>query len=131
MELVDKVKECIKVIISKNWRKSLNLNNGENPLYSLTHQLNDIKKNGIHLNAEESKILKETIEEFNWKAERFIQNIIEDICSREKLNQSSLNLQVGMQMKDKNLVDVRGRGTIIMWGEITLQGIAKALKRTD
>ena len=103
----------------------------ENPLYSLTHQLNDIKKNGIHLNAEESKILKETTEEFNWKAERFIQNIIEDICSREKLNQSSLNLQVGMQMKDKNLVDVRGRGTMIMWGEITLQGIAKALKRTD
>ena len=131
MELVDKVKECIKVIISKNWRKSLNLNNGENPLYSLTHQLNDIKKNGIHLNAEEIKILKETIEEFNWKAERFIQNIIEDICSREKLNQSSLNLQVGMQIKDKNLVDVRGRGTMIMWGEITLQGIAKALKRTD
>ena len=131
MELVDKVKECIKVIISKNWRKSLNLNNGENPLYSLTHQLNDIKKNGIHLNAEESKILKETIEEFNWKAERFIQNIIEDICSREKLNQSSLNFQVGMQMKDKNLVDVRGRGTMIMWEEITLQGIAKALKRTD
>ena len=131
MELVDKVKECIKVIISKNWRKSLNLNNGENPLYSLTHQLNDIKKNGIHLNAEESKILKETIEEFNWNAERFIQNIIENICSKEKLNQSSLNLQVGMQMKDKNLVDVRGRGTMIMWGEITLQGIAKALKRTD
>ena len=131
MELVDKVKECIKVIISKNWRKSLNLNNGKNPLYSLTHQLNDIKKNGIHLNAEESKILKETIEEFNWKAERFIQNIIEDICSWKKLNQSSLNLQVGMQMKDKNLVDVRGRGTMIMWGEITLQGIAKALKRTD